>query len=131
MTDEADEEVKEKNEEEFEEETEKETKEEEEDDLKYFDTFPTIEELRLVYDGEEGTVLFEKGKEKIVFKMPYKMEMFKHIDFMDIKTDCIPHIVVKCDDDNDDLSRKTKEKIFTNARDGIRIYPDGVTSLAM
>ncbi|GJY56564.1 hypothetical protein Tco_0455679 [Tanacetum coccineum] len=61
---------------------------------------PFVETTRLVYDMEEGAVLFKKGKEKIVFKMPHKMEMLKDIDFMDIKTDCIPPFVIKSDDDN-------------------------------
>ncbi|GKB29872.1 hypothetical protein Tco_0869273 [Tanacetum coccineum] len=47
----------------------------------------------LVYDKEEGTITFEKDKEKILFKMPYKMEMFKHIDFTDIKTDRMPPLM--------------------------------------
>ncbi|GJZ26710.1 protein kinase-like domain, concanavalin A-like lectin/glucanase domain protein, partial [Tanacetum coccineum] len=46
---------------------------------------PFLEATGLVYDREEGTITFEKDKEKIMFKMPYKMEMFKHIDFTDIK----------------------------------------------
>ncbi|GJV91393.1 hypothetical protein Tco_1539206, partial [Tanacetum coccineum] len=48
---------------------------------------PFVEATGLVYDKEEGTITFEKDKEKIMFKMPHKMEMFKHIDFTDIKTD--------------------------------------------
>ncbi|GKA37458.1 MAK10-like protein [Tanacetum coccineum] len=48
---------------------------------------PFVEASGLVYDIKEGTVVFEKDKEKIMFKMPHKMEMFKHIDFMGIKTD--------------------------------------------
>nr|GEV82828.1 protein kinase-like domain, concanavalin A-like lectin/glucanase domain protein [Tanacetum cinerariifolium] len=59
-----------------------------------------VEMIRLVYDMEEGTILFEKDKENIMFKMPNKMEVFKHIDFTNIKTDCIPPIVIKSDDDN-------------------------------
>ncbi|GJT19152.1 hypothetical protein Tco_0877858 [Tanacetum coccineum] len=54
----------------------------------------------LVYDREEGTISFEKDKEKIVFKMPHKMEMFKHIDFTNIKIDRIPPFVIKSDDDD-------------------------------
>ncbi|GJY25635.1 MAK10-like protein [Tanacetum coccineum] len=65
---------------------------------------PFVEATRLVYDMEEGTITFEKDKEKIVFKMPHKMEMFKHIDFTDIKTDRIPPFVIESDDDS---SRKT------------------------
>ncbi|GJT01980.1 hypothetical protein Tco_0823149 [Tanacetum coccineum] len=109
---------------EFKEETEDEIEEAEEDSPKHFDTFPTMKELSvidhdlgsvifrklfveatgLVYDREEGTITFEKDKEKIVFKMPHKMEMFKHIDFMDMKTDRIPPFVIESDDDN---SKKT------------------------
>ncbi|GJV78643.1 hypothetical protein Tco_1514513 [Tanacetum coccineum] len=65
---------------------------------------PFVEATRLVYDMKEGTVVFENDKEKIVFKMPHKMEMFKHIDFTDIKTDRIPPFVIKSDEDN---SKKT------------------------
>ncbi|GJS03805.1 hypothetical protein Tco_0320313 [Tanacetum coccineum] len=86
-------------EEEFEEKTEDEIEEEEEDSPKQFDTFLTMKELR-----EEGTITFEKDKEKIVFKMPHKMEMFKHIDFTDMNTDRIPPFVIEGDDDS---SRKT------------------------
>ncbi|GJS30100.1 hypothetical protein Tco_0490720 [Tanacetum coccineum] len=61
---------------------------------------PFVEATGLVYDSEEGTITFEKDKEKIVFKMPHKMEMFKHIDFTDIKTDRIPPFVIESDDDS-------------------------------
>ncbi|GJZ20831.1 hypothetical protein Tco_0557421 [Tanacetum coccineum] len=61
---------------------------------------PFVEATGLVYDIEEGTIAFEKDKEKIVFKMPYKMEMFKHIDFTDIKTYRIPPYVIESDDDD-------------------------------
>ncbi|GJZ60843.1 protein kinase-like domain, concanavalin A-like lectin/glucanase domain protein [Tanacetum coccineum] len=61
---------------------------------------PFVEATGLVYDREEGTITFEKDKEKIVFKMPHKMEMFKHIDFTDTKTDRIPPFVIESDDDN-------------------------------
>ncbi|GKC77770.1 hypothetical protein Tco_1128544 [Tanacetum coccineum] len=59
-----------------------------------------VEATGLVYDREEGTITFEKDKEKIVFKMPHKIEMFKHIDFTDMKTNCIPPFVIESDDDN-------------------------------
>ncbi|GJU12838.1 hypothetical protein Tco_1135234 [Tanacetum coccineum] len=65
---------------------------------------PFVEATGLVYDREKGTITFKKDKEKIVFKMPHKMEMFKHIDFTDIKTDHIPPFVIESDDDN---SKKT------------------------
>ncbi|GJS66714.1 protein kinase-like domain, concanavalin A-like lectin/glucanase domain protein [Tanacetum coccineum] len=34
-----------------------------------------VEATGLVYDREEGTITFEKDKEKIMFRMPHKMEM--------------------------------------------------------
>ncbi|GJV97836.1 hypothetical protein Tco_1549413 [Tanacetum coccineum] len=61
---------------------------------------PFVEATDLVYDREEGTITFKKDKEKIVFKMPHKMEMFKHIDFTNIKTDRIPPFTIESDDDN-------------------------------
>ncbi|GJR80799.1 hypothetical protein Tco_0151584 [Tanacetum coccineum] len=140
--------VKEESEEEFEEETKEETEEEEEDDPEYFDTFPTVNELRyhemvseepstlmgnftyaydfvvleditgvidhyllgmvlgrpfvkeigFVYDKDEGTVTFEKEEDNIIFKMPHKMEMFKHIDKDILKTDNIPSFIMTGND---------------------------------
>ncbi|GJV50300.1 hypothetical protein Tco_1440512 [Tanacetum coccineum] len=60
---------------------------------------PFVEATGLIYERKEGTITFEKDKEKIVFKMPHKLEMFKHIDFTDIKTDRIPPFVIESDDD--------------------------------
>ncbi|GKB62541.1 hypothetical protein Tco_0918727 [Tanacetum coccineum] len=65
---------------------------------------PFVEATGLVYDREEGTITFEIEKEKIMFRMPHEMEMFKHIDFTDIKTERIPPFVIESDDDS---SRKT------------------------
>ncbi|GJZ23984.1 hypothetical protein Tco_0561443 [Tanacetum coccineum] len=42
---------------------------------------PFMEATRLVYNKEEGTVVFERDKERIIYKMPHKMDMFKHVDF--------------------------------------------------
>ncbi|GJW80698.1 hypothetical protein Tco_0144673 [Tanacetum coccineum] len=103
---ETDEEVE--SEKEVDEETEGETEEEEEDNPEHFGTFPTIKELRkpfveatgLVYNKEEGTIVFERDKERIIFKIPHKMDMFKHIDFKDRGTDSIPPFVIESDDDN-------------------------------
>ncbi|GJZ05213.1 hypothetical protein Tco_0538488 [Tanacetum coccineum] len=61
---------------------------------------PFIEATGLVYDKEEGTVMFKRDKERIIFKMPYKMDMFKHVDFMDRGVDSIPPFVIESDDDN-------------------------------
>nr|GEU60013.1 hypothetical protein [Tanacetum cinerariifolium] len=101
------------------------TEEEEEDDPKYFDTFPTIEELDttsvidhylggivlgkrfvkeygLVYDKDEGTITFEIDRENITFKMPLKMERFRHIDRDILKTNNKPPFVITGDDDDQD-----------------------------
>ncbi|GJV75195.1 hypothetical protein Tco_1506779 [Tanacetum coccineum] len=61
---------------------------------------PFVEATGLVYNKEEGTVVFERDKEKIIFKIPYKMYMFKHIDFTDISTGLIPPFVIKSGGDN-------------------------------
>nr|GEW34707.1 ribonuclease H-like domain-containing protein [Tanacetum cinerariifolium] len=61
---------------------------------------PFVEATGLVYNKEVGTVVFERDKEKIMFKMPHKMDMFKHIDFTNISTDRIPPFIIKSDDDN-------------------------------
>nr|GEU52927.1 zinc finger, CCHC-type [Tanacetum cinerariifolium] len=97
---------------------------------------PFVEANGLIYDREEGTITFEKDKENIVFKMPHKMEMFKHIDFTDMNTDRIPPFVIKGDDDSSgktyysnslDLGPKYKhdENMLETA---LGLTPDGVTS---
>ncbi|GJW31692.1 MAK10-like protein, partial [Tanacetum coccineum] len=60
---------------------------------------PFIEETGLMYNKEEGMVMLERDKERI-FKMPHKMDMFKHIDFAERGTDCIPPFIIESDDDN-------------------------------
>ncbi|GJY44968.1 protein kinase-like domain, concanavalin A-like lectin/glucanase domain protein [Tanacetum coccineum] len=40
---------------------------------------PFVKQYKLTYDKEEGTVMFEKNDERITFKMPHKMEIFKDI----------------------------------------------------
>ncbi|GJU06088.1 hypothetical protein Tco_1122518 [Tanacetum coccineum] len=52
-----------------------------------------MEATGLVYNKEEGTVMFERDKERIIFKMPHKIDMFKHIDFADRGTDSIPPFI--------------------------------------
>ncbi|GJY02396.1 hypothetical protein Tco_0360548 [Tanacetum coccineum] len=61
---------------------------------------PFVEATGLVYNKEEGTFVFERDKEEIVFKMPHKMDMFKHIDFTNISTDCIPPFIIESDGDD-------------------------------
>ncbi|GJU51994.1 hypothetical protein Tco_1221549 [Tanacetum coccineum] len=63
---------------------------------------PFIKESALVYNKDEGTVMFEKDNKKITFKMPHKMERFKHIDIEDLKTDNIPPFLIASDDSDHD-----------------------------
>ncbi|GJZ95359.1 hypothetical protein Tco_0667693 [Tanacetum coccineum] len=51
---------------------------------------PFIDETGLVYNEEEGTVMFEQDDEKIIFKMPHTMEIFKQTRLMGLSTDSIP-----------------------------------------
>nr|GEU95016.1 zinc finger, CCHC-type [Tanacetum cinerariifolium] len=87
---------------------------------------PFVEATGLIYDREEGTITFKKDNEKIVFKMPHKMEMFKHIDFTDIKTDRIPPFAIESDDDSnkthysDSLNLGPAYKHDKNVRRAIR-----------
>nr|GEW30141.1 protein kinase-like domain, concanavalin A-like lectin/glucanase domain protein [Tanacetum cinerariifolium] len=61
---------------------------------------PFMEATGLVYNKEKGTVVFERDKEKIIFKMPHKIDMFKHVDFSDRGADSTPPFVIESDDDN-------------------------------
>ncbi|GKC26797.1 hypothetical protein Tco_1034091 [Tanacetum coccineum] len=61
---------------------------------------PFVMKIELIYDKDEGTIKFEKEGEKIVFKMPHKMEMFKHVEKDILKTDNIPSFVITGDDGN-------------------------------
>ncbi|GKA63908.1 hypothetical protein Tco_0763514 [Tanacetum coccineum] len=49
-----------------------------------------INETRLVYNEKKGTVMFEQDDEKITFKMPHTMEIFKQTKLMGLSTDSIP-----------------------------------------
>ncbi|GJS49255.1 MAK10-like protein [Tanacetum coccineum] len=51
---------------------------------------PFIEETSLVYSKEEGTVMFEQNDEKITFKFPHTMEIFRQTKLMGLSTDSIP-----------------------------------------
>ncbi|GKC42920.1 MAK10-like protein [Tanacetum coccineum] len=59
-----------------------------------------VEATGLVYNKEEGMVMFERDKERIIFKMPQKIDMFKHVDFMDRGTDSIPPFIIESHGDN-------------------------------
>ncbi|GKF30098.1 hypothetical protein Tco_0096440 [Tanacetum coccineum] len=51
---------------------------------------PFIDETSLIYNEEEGTVMFEQDNEKITFKMPHTMEIFKQTRLRGLSTDSIP-----------------------------------------
>ncbi|GKC13966.1 hypothetical protein Tco_1010748 [Tanacetum coccineum] len=60
---------------------------------------PFVRKTGLVYDQNEGTIIFEKDDEKITFKMPYMMENFNHVDLKDLNTYLIPPFVFENNDD--------------------------------
>ncbi|GKF05977.1 hypothetical protein Tco_0036645, partial [Tanacetum coccineum] len=64
---------------------------------------PFVRKTGVVYDQNEGMIIFEKDDEKITFKMPYMMETFDHVDLKDVNTDLIQPFVLK----NNDNLRKT------------------------
>ncbi|GKD15437.1 protein kinase-like domain, concanavalin A-like lectin/glucanase domain protein [Tanacetum coccineum] len=51
---------------------------------------PFIDKTGLVYDKEEETVSFKQDNEKIKFKMPHTMEIFKQTRFIGASTNFIP-----------------------------------------
>ncbi|GKC56809.1 protein kinase-like domain, concanavalin A-like lectin/glucanase domain protein [Tanacetum coccineum] len=51
---------------------------------------PFIEETGLVYNKGEGTVMFKQNDDKITFKMPHTMEIFRQTKLMGLNTDSIP-----------------------------------------
>ncbi|GJR42551.1 protein kinase-like domain, concanavalin A-like lectin/glucanase domain protein [Tanacetum coccineum] len=51
---------------------------------------PFIDKIGLIYSKEEGTVTFRQDNEKIKFKMPHTMEIFKQTRLMGASTDSIP-----------------------------------------
>ncbi|GJU49228.1 hypothetical protein Tco_1218783 [Tanacetum coccineum] len=61
---------------------------------------PFVIETGLVYDQEEGTVVFQKNNEKITYKIPHKTEMFNHIDFKDVDTNSTQPFVLKNNDNH-------------------------------
>ncbi|GJT90699.1 MAK10-like protein [Tanacetum coccineum] len=72
--------------------------EEEDGDTKHYNSLPGefifgkpfIEETGLVYNKEEGTIAFGMDNEKITFKMPHTLEMFKQSKLKGLNTDSIP-----------------------------------------
>ncbi|GKA38128.1 MAK10-like protein [Tanacetum coccineum] len=63
---------------------------------------PFVEKTRLIYDKKEGTVAFKDDNEKLIFKMPHKIEMFKNVDFTGVSTDRIPPFVIGGNDDGNE-----------------------------
>ncbi|GJT85060.1 hypothetical protein Tco_1066777 [Tanacetum coccineum] len=55
---------------------------------------PFIEQTGLAYDKEEGTIVFRRNDDKITFKMPHRMEKFRHVDLKDMNTDPIPPLIL-------------------------------------
>ncbi|GKB99170.1 hypothetical protein Tco_0985307 [Tanacetum coccineum] len=51
---------------------------------------PFMDETGLVYNEEERTVMFEQDNEKITFKMPHTIKIFKQTKLMGLSTDSIP-----------------------------------------
>ncbi|GKA19262.1 protein kinase-like domain, concanavalin A-like lectin/glucanase domain protein [Tanacetum coccineum] len=51
---------------------------------------PFIEETGLVYNEKEGAVMFKQDDEKITFKMPHTMKIFKQTRLIGLSTDSIP-----------------------------------------
>ncbi|GKA21674.1 protein kinase-like domain, concanavalin A-like lectin/glucanase domain protein [Tanacetum coccineum] len=68
---------------------------------------PFMKETGLVYNKDEGTIMFEKEEENITFKMPRKIERFKHIDKDILKKDNIPSFIITGDDG--DLEKTTTQ----------------------
>ncbi|GJR51957.1 protein kinase-like domain, concanavalin A-like lectin/glucanase domain protein [Tanacetum coccineum] len=58
---------------------------------------PFIEETGLVYNEKEGAVMFKQDDEKITFKMPYTIKIFKQTRLMGLSTDSIPQPAYKED----------------------------------
>ncbi|GKC92427.1 hypothetical protein Tco_1157869, partial [Tanacetum coccineum] len=93
---------------------------------------PFAETIGLIYDKKEGTVAFEDNNEKLIFKMPHKMEMFKNIDFTGVSTDMIPPFIIGGNDDDNEKTHysdslnlgpeyKYDESVFKAIRSLIRM----------
>ncbi|GJR71312.1 hypothetical protein Tco_0083677, partial [Tanacetum coccineum] len=68
---------------------------------------PFTEKTRLIYDKKEGTVAFEDNNEKIILKMPHKMEMFKNVDFIRVGTKRIPPFIIGGNSDDNEKTHYT------------------------
>ncbi|GJU09511.1 hypothetical protein Tco_1131907 [Tanacetum coccineum] len=77
-----------------------ELEEEEVDDLEYFNTFPSMKELEYHEWLLKNPRPPWEDDEKITFKMPHRMEMFKNIDIKDMNTDPIPPFVLDNKNEN-------------------------------
>nr|GEW41320.1 reverse transcriptase domain-containing protein [Tanacetum cinerariifolium] len=63
---------------------------------------PFVETTGLIYDKKEEMVVFEDSNEKIIFKMPHKMEMFKNFDFTRVSTDRKPPFIIRGNEDDNE-----------------------------
>nr|GEU96392.1 MAK10-like protein [Tanacetum cinerariifolium] len=81
---------------------------------------PFVKTTRLVYNKEEGTVVFERDKEKI--SDDDNFEKTHYSDSLDLGPE------YKYDEK---FLIKNEKEIFTDDGDGVRIYPDGIASPAM
>ncbi|GJY38592.1 hypothetical protein Tco_0424956 [Tanacetum coccineum] len=126
--------------EELKEEFEEEFEEKEEDDLEYFNTFPTREDVidhyldgmifgkpflkqsKLTYDKEEGTVMFEKNDERVTSKMPHKMERFKDIE--DLNTDDMPPFFIVSKGDTEKGEGYVNRKRMTHYSECLKLGPE-------
>ncbi|GKC50164.1 hypothetical protein Tco_1072909 [Tanacetum coccineum] len=57
---------------------------------------------RLIYDKKGWTIAFKDNNEKLIFKMPHKMEMFKNVDFTRVSTDKIPPFIIGGNEDDNE-----------------------------
>ncbi|GJU07078.1 hypothetical protein Tco_1123508 [Tanacetum coccineum] len=83
---------------------------------------PFVKESGLVYDKDEGTIMFEKDNERITYKMPHKMETFKNIE--DLNTDNIPPFVITSDDDEENDEGFVNRHRRTHYSDCLNLGPE-------
>ncbi|GKD65872.1 hypothetical protein Tco_1307980 [Tanacetum coccineum] len=82
---------------------------------------PFVEESKLVYDQEEGMVLFEKNGEKVTYKMPHKMDRWKDEDYMEF--DNIPSFWVASKEDKEKGDDYIYQKRETYYSDYLKLGP--------
>nr|GEU96058.1 MAK10-like protein [Tanacetum cinerariifolium] len=93
---------------------------------------PFVKETGLVYDKDEGTLKFKNEGEKIIFEMPHKIKMFKHIKKDILKTKNIASFIITGDDGNQKKTRYShnlklgptyrRDKILAPSGGGLILY---------